>query len=626
MRWFTGLLWRAFVFWALWGAAMFGALWLFRTESLSGDAWGWIGRATLFASAAVLAFAEWSRLNRGSLTLEATLREAGREVPRRWEMATHGCLVILFAAGFWALALTVSSRVLHSASDGANALWILGIGSAAWTVVSLTVLTLIIGGFTRLRLSVAARGLSYPELPVTMPWVVGGWCSMTLLLSFFGLPDPRLIAAIGTMAEVAGTPSTPGGAVELLVELGPDDDINELAGVLQQTGAQVERAVPGATAQEDLTLASTWVVSVPADQAAALALVLELDDEDVSSVELNAAVSADPMATLGSCQRGAALMPVNDPYASGQLELVHIAANDVLGALPLWPLVRPILVAVVDTGVNGEHEDLRAVMVPRAINDDRRGHGTGVASLIGAVSDNRRGMASLNWKGLYLRLLSLPALERPNPAADDVADAIEDALDSGAAVINLSFGARGSAPRVVSAALDRALRQGVAVVAAAGNHDPTLPAGRASDQWPSNVPGVLVVGASAASGLGRAAISNLTDGVGLAISAPGEAVCAASLEGGYQRMSGTSMSAATVSGAVGVMVALCPTLRPTEAVALLVKTATPMPGSGIGPRMDVARALVAAAQIHPGCGARQGLATPSWAAPITEGGSPDTGD
>ncbi len=591
MSWILGLTWRIILFWGLWTAGTLGVAILLDGQEVSADGRGFLGRLTLFGSTAALAFVEWVQLSRGILALEAALRQAGREIPNRWERATHGCLTILLSLGFWAFAILLFSSRLHEVKEGPAVLWIWSIGTVAWTVVSLLVAYVLLGGLSRIRLRVAARGLRLPDLPVTLPWVVGGWCTMTLLLAFFGLPDPRLVAALSTGIQVASAPPDNRSDRELLVELGPDDRIDEIASQLQFAGAVVQRAVPGASALEDPTLASTWVVTVPVEQAAPLALLLELDDENVSAIELNSAVSADPLSSRGPCTGGYSALPVNDPYSGGQPELVEINAHHVLSALPQRPSLQPAIVAVIDTGIAGSHEDLRAVMTPIGVDDDRKGHGTSVASLVGAVADNGRGIASLNLWGSYLKLLSLPALSRDRSAADDVANAIEDALDAGANVINMSFGASGSAPRVVQTAVARALRQGVIVVAAAGNHDPRVGVSAAVAQWPANLPGVLVVGSSAEQGAGRAAFSNLTDGVGLAVSAPGANVCVATQGGGYQRTDGTSMSAATVSGLLGLMKAVCRDLRPEHAARLLIRTGTPQPGSGIGPRIDAAAAL-----------------------------------
>lgn len=619
-------MWRSFLFWSLWIAATVAMLVLLAGQNLDGEGFGRVGRIALFASAGALILAEWSRLNRVNLTMEAALREAGREVPRRWEMATHGCLVIGFAMGFWALALILFSTALHKMEESGALVWVWGIATFAWTVVSLGWVSLLLGGLTRVRMRVAARGLPYPDPPTTLPWVVGAWCGPALALAFFGLPDPRIMSALVTLASAAEAPADASGAVELLVTLGPDDSILEVSSTLQAAGATVARAVPDATAAEDATLAATWVVTAPAAQAPWLAVLLELDDENVNVIELNAAVAADPVSSDGPCSQAYAALPVNDPYAVAQRELVEVNAHHLLGVLSRWPSGRPVTVAVIDTGVMGGHEDLRAVMTPLAVNDDARGHGTLVASLVGAVADNGRGVASLNLNGRYIQLLSLPALSRPNAAADDVADAIEDALDAGAGVINLSFGAPGKVPTVVDAAIARALRAGVPVVAAAGNLRAGQLAGRALDQWPANVPGVLVVGSSSAGGAGRASFSYLTDGVGLAVSAPGAQVCAASADGDYTQTSGTSMSAGTVSGLVALLRLTCPSLGPPEIARLLIASGDPMPGSGIGPRVNAAQAIVALAQQRPDCGLRtapRGGYTPSW-----DGGERrvDTGD
>lgn len=597
MRWFLGLLGRFLLFWSLWGCGSVALLALVSDLHPSGDDAGFLGRLVLFCSATALLALEALSLRRALRGLERALREAGREpLAGRRSAAILGCLIVFFASGFWALALVLFSTRLREVDDGGALLLQLGLGTVGWAGASLLLIWVVLGGFSRLRLRVGARGLALPRLPVTMPWLVASWCGLAYLLAFFGLPDPRIVAALGA-AAVAATPAEGQGEVELLVELGPDDDIHEIEPLLQATGAQAARAVPDIRVDEDLTLAGAWVLSVPRDRALALALLLGLDDENVTNISLNIHVSADPLRAGGACREGGIRPTVDDPYAPAQVELARILAWDLLAELRDWTPVRPALIAVIDSGVTGTEPDLSMVLRASPDDVDRVGHGTAVASLAGAVANNGRGIASFNRDGRFIKLLSLPALARPWAGADDVADAIAIAIDQQADVINLSFGAPGNAPLVVRAAVARAIQRGVVVVASAGNDGAS-----ARDSWPANLPGVLVVGATAATGLSRASFSNRTDGVALAVSAPGEGVCAASARGGYARVDGTSMAAPLVSGLVGLMKAVCPGLTPDEAASLLMRTGTALPpGEGLGPQVNALAALAALRQERADC-------------------------
>ncbi|HND32702.1 MAG TPA: S8/S53 family peptidase, partial [Myxococcota bacterium] len=234
-------------------------------------------------------------------------------------------------------------------------------------------------------------------------------------------------------------------------------------------------------------------------------------------------------------------------------------------------------------GVAASHEELKTIMYPRANADDRDGHGTACAGIADAVTENRKGIPSFNVGGRYLQVQSFPALATGAGEADDVANAIWDAVESGAAVINLSFGAKGTAPKVVARAVQAAVERDVIVVAAAGNDGQA-----ARGQWPANLPGVVVVGAT--DGKLRAGFSNGTGGLARALSAPGAGICVPGPEG-YRKSSGTSLAAPLVSGVLGTMRALCPRLGAAEAVEILRESGEDRTIQGLGPELRPTAAL-----------------------------------
>jgi hypothetical protein len=422
----------------------------------------------------------------------------------------------------------------------------------------------------------------------TLPWLV---CLAALpMLGFvrWGLPAAETVGAVA-QAGLVGWTAGAGLAsdqerLELLLELGPDDHIDEVVPLLSLANAQAE---PLGVGLGDADLAQTWVLSVPAGAAPTLVVLLAMDRENVDTIEVNAAIQAEAPVDVGECVGSGGPTWLSDPLAASQAELVSLGAQGTLAALGLGG--RPghrAVVALVDTGVEGSHDELEGVLHQARAQDDLQGHGTQMASLIAAPADDRRGMASLNYQGRWLTVRSYPALAGPRPGADDVARAIAQATDAGVDVINLSLGAPGAAPTAVAQAVDHALRHGVVVVAAAGND------GKAAlGQWPANVPGVLVVSAIDEGGE-RAGFSNQTWGLPRAVSAPGVAVCVADKLGGYQRSQGTSHAAALVSGLAGVMKAVCPTLSPDQVATLLADTGAAGP-SGLGPRVQADQAVAA---------------------------------
>jgi thermitase len=133
-----------------------------------------------------------------------------------------------------------------------------------------------------------------------------------------------------------------------------------------------------------------------------------------------------------------------------------------------------IVVAVIDTGVDLSHPDLKNKIknsgkdFVNGDNDatDDHWHGTFVAGIVGAQNDNGEGIAGVAWN---CKILPVKVLDNTgNGSTDKVAQGIIWAADNGAAVINLSLGSE-TGTETLRLALKYAYEKGVAVVAAAGN-------------------------------------------------------------------------------------------------------------------------------------------------------------
>ncbi len=152
-----------------------------------------------------------------------------------------------------------------------------------------------------------------------------------------------------------------------------------------------------------------------------------------------------------------------------------------------------------------------------------------------------------------------------------IAQAIDYAVDHGAAVVNISLIGPNS-PRVLEDAITRARAAGVLVVAAAGNDATDTP------QFPAGIPGALAVGASRADG-SRASFSN--HGPWVRFAAP-ECAPIAVLGGGSGIGCGTSMSSPLVAGIVALMRTNAPFARVEDIEARLARTARAVPGTQFG--------------------------------------------
>lgn len=206
-----------------------------------------------------------------------------------------------------------------------------------------------------------------------------------------------------------------------------------------------------------------------------------------------------------------------------------------------------VTIAIVDSGVDLGHADLAAKIVPGydfvnndSIPQDDNGHGTHVAGIAAASSNNGVGVAGVSWGA---RIMPVKVLDsNGNGSFANVAAGISWATDNGAQVINLSVGG-GSPSTVLQDAVNYAYGKGVVLVAAAGN------TGSGFVLYPARYPNVIAVGA-VDNANNRAGFSNF--GPELDLVAPGSLIYSTVI-GGYGYKSGTSMAAPYVSGLAAIL-------------------------------------------------------------------------
>ncbi|HEY9899532.1 MAG TPA: S8 family serine peptidase [Pantanalinema sp.] len=248
-----------------------------------------------------------------------------------------------------------------------------------------------------------------------------------------------------------------------------------------------------------------------------------------------------------------------------------------------------VVVAVVDTGVDVTHPDLRDRVVTgknfvKQIEEDQddgttklvdlldkgpmddSGHGTHVAGII-AASENSRGITGMAPRCRIMPVKSLAYNE--SGFSSDVASGVVWAVDHGAHVINMSLGAYGGS-KALEKAVAYALSRNVTVVAAMGNDRADPDAGYGvSPSYPAALPGVIAVGAT--DGDDKSAyFSNA--GRWISVSAPGDGILSTTptypvhglVAQDYDQMSGTSMATPFVAGLAALMLSHTPGLSPQQ--------------------------------------------------------------
>lgn len=281
-----------------------------------------------------------------------------------------------------------------------------------------------------------------------------------------------------------------------------------------------------------------------------------------SAIEFNFVVSVpelpdpDKVASLGPAA----------PFGTTALEWLGAADRP-----PNWG--ANVKVAVLDSGVR-PHPALAGVriqsidLIGGSGDGAYSGHGTAVASLLAGTADGILGVAP------GVQILDIRVLDASGSGDSfTLASGILRAADMGAQVITLSLGTYGDSP-LVRDAVNYALSQNIAIVAAAGNE------GYANLAYPARYPGVIAVGAVDATGL-TAPFSN--SGQSLAIAAPGTAITAAWLGDQAIAFSGTSASVPLVGGAIAYILADQRYLTPSAAAAIVLQNADESGAPGTDP-------------------------------------------
>ncbi|QGQ93490.1 peptidase S8 [Paenibacillus psychroresistens] len=244
-------------------------------------------------------------------------------------------------------------------------------------------------------------------------------------------------------------------------------------------------------------------------------------------------------------------------------------ANEVSAAPQL---TDKLTIAIVDTGVDLEHADLKKYLVsgtnlvkPKTTPMDDNGHGTNVAGVIvEAVLKNSiaRGIA---WTP---RIMPVKALDNEGTGDEERLGAgISYAVDHGARIVLLSLGLN-KFSAYLSGVVEKAEKQGVLLIAASGNEGESV-------KYPAAYASVLAVGGVKPN---LVAEERSNYGIELDVVAPWNVYTTAK-GGGYERQEGTSMAAPQVAAACALLWTKYPTMSPAEIRNMIRQTA-----QDIGPK------------------------------------------
>jgi hypothetical protein len=378
-------------------------------------------------------------------------------------------------------------------------------------------------------------------------------------------------SAVGAVASTGATDKTATATPATDATAGPADGLLVRFDDKASAGA-VEQAVAAAGGTVEDVAGATGFVRVSTGSKPA--------------AEVQAALAASPVVDTVEPNRirHADLVP-NDPRYASQapyLQTMHLpdAWNTTTGN-------DSMILALVDSGVQLNHPDLAGRLVPGydfvnndASPDDDFGHGTMVAGIAAAITNNGQGVAGGTWRG---RIMPVKVLDSSGSANDeDIASGITWAVDHGASVINLSLGGPG-ASTTLQTAVDYATRHNVVVVAAAGNDGTKGVTAATTPHYPAACDGVISVGATDSAG-NHASFSSY--GSWVDVVAPGEAtasvgITTTSTKSGYASGSGTSFSSPLVAAVAFLMRSADPNADEATIALRLIATADDLGAPGV---------------------------------------------
>nr|MBA2381651.1 S8 family serine peptidase [Chloroflexota bacterium] len=354
-------------------------------------------------------------------------------------------------------------------------------------------------------------------------------------------PDPTATPMPDPTATPAPTPSpdpSPTDAPSPTVAPAPSDSPVPTATLAPVTLAPyIVTFVAGTTAAEQ-TNAIAAAGATDLDSIAVLRMhAVSASDAAVASLRADASVASVEL----DRSRAAEATP-DDPSYVDQWSLAKIGWDQAYGSINP---TGTAIVAILDTGVDASQPDLAGKLVAgtsllaSSETTDPNGHGTAMAGIIAAGTNNGIGIAGVGYDGV--KVMPITVLNSSGLGRDsDVIEGLVWAADHGADVALMAFSASGYSSALQSA-VDYAWSKGVVLVAATGNDGSSVAA------FPAGDAGVIGVSATTSADT-LASFSNY--GQAVFLGAPGSGII--SLGGS---ISGTSAAAAHVAGAAALLAA-----------------------------------------------------------------------
>lgn len=400
-----------------------------------------------------------------------------------------------------------------------------------------------------------------------------------------------VVGVFASMLAVAAEPEAVPGEFIVKMRDGVSVQANQKAALSQELGAYVKSVLPDQ---------NIVVVKRPVFEISTLAVKSMAQNPNVEIVEPNYIYRANRLPNDPSLGLLWGLRNIGQKDSSNQ---VGVAGVDI-GAEQAWDIETGnpnTLIAVIDTGVDYNHPDLKANVWTNeaeangkagvdddnngfiddihgydfANNDgdpmDDQGHGSHCSGTIAGKGDDGAGIVGVAWNAKIMGVKFLTA--EGSGTLENALKSIDYATKMGAKIMSNSWGG-GGASETLKAAIQRSHEAGALFVAAAGN---SAMNNDSSPSYPAsyNVPNVLSVAAIDNKGA-IASFSNYGRN-SVHVGAPGVNIYS-STGGAYDSWSGTSMACPHVSGIAALVVSHEPNLTNVEIKERIIATARPIAG------------------------------------------------
>ena len=269
---------------------------------------------------------------------------------------------------------------------------------------------------------------------------------------------------------------------------------------------------------------------------------------------------------------------INKYSMEESLDLLEVTPNDEgfafqyylkeINATKAWntTIGNLLPVAILDTGVDVMHPDLAGKLLDESdLNNsnfkDEIGHGTGVAGIIAANTNNNQGVAGIAWNAKIVPMKITN--ENGEATISTVVTALDQAYEKGIMIVQISLSTN-MYSEILKEAIKEAQDRDILIISSSGN------SGIQEPRYPAAFDGVIGVGAV---NQFKQIESYSTTGEHITLVAPGNSICTISPDSSYISASGTSFASPQVVGAAILVWSLAPNLSSSEVRDILIQSA-----------------------------------------------------